>query len=111
MAIAFFPLPGKPGSPVPPEGGGDCVVANGVSPVRTKLFISASEVSPQLLTGTVLTRGWKGLGQVFTGEPQMPQQLFTWLAGTEWVGRARWGPVPERKKKIGKTRRKKFLNS
>ena len=32
-------------------------------------------------------------------------------ASLAWVWRARWAPVPERNKKIGKIRRKTFLNS
>ena len=65
-----------PGSPVPPEGGEGYTVASGASAARAQPFISASVVSPTLQTGTVLTRGWKGPGQVSIGELRMPLQLF-----------------------------------
>ena len=38
--------------------------------------------------------------------PPLLTDLLTYL-----LGRARWAPVPERNKKIGKIRRKIFLNS
>ena len=58
------------------------MVANGASAARPYLFISASVVSPTLQTSIVLTRGWKGLGQVSIGELRMPLQLFTSLVNS-----------------------------
>ena len=52
------------------------------------------------------------LDQEFEGLPPPFTQLeeeCIWLV--ERSSRARWGPVPERRKKIGKTRRKSFLYS
>ena len=76
VARAFVSQSGTSGSPVPPEGGEGCVVANGANPARPELFISASVVLPTVRTGTVFTRGGKGLGQVCMGELRISQPLF-----------------------------------
>ena len=80
--MALFLLPGTPGSPAPPEGAEGYTVASGANAARPWPFISASVVSPTLQTGTVLTRGWKMLGQVSIGELRMPLQLFTSLVNS-----------------------------
>ena len=55
------------------------MVANGARAARHKLLISTSVVSSKVQTGTVLTRGWKGLDQVSMGELRIPLRLFTSL--------------------------------
>ena len=84
--MAFFPLPGTPGSAVPPEGGEGCVLANGASAARLLLYISASEVSLTLHPRSVLTGGWNGLGLVFMGELWMLLQLLKSLVSSSTPG-------------------------
>ena len=43
--------------------------------------------------------------------PQGEKGWQEYVRKSSQISRARWGPVPERNKKIGKTRRKTFLNS
>ena len=61
-------------------------MANRASAARPYPFISASVVSPTLQTDTILTQGWKGLGQVSIGELRMTLQLFRSLVSSSTPG-------------------------
>ena len=61
-------------------------MVNGASATRPLLLISASVVSPTVQTGTVLTRGWKGIGQVSIGELRILLPLLTSLVKSSTQG-------------------------
>ena len=61
-------------------------MANEASTASPWPFVSAAVMSPTLQTGTVLTRGSKGLGQVCIGELRMPLQCFTSLVSSSPPG-------------------------
>ena len=76
-----------PVAAVESPGGQGCVIASGTNSANPKVFTSASDVSPTLQTGTVLTRGSQGLGHVAIGGLRMRCQLFRFLVNSSTLGK------------------------